>query len=174
MNKIFDSHRERKAGVVLTLGICSFITGYFSLQLTLGNAPIFDPRDILVTCAGALAGPAGGGIAGFLAGAGGPEPSIHVPLYTLGGIFTGLIARYLVAGRKWVPGAVLGLGACYPLAGLLMMVSGYSNKIAALAFQSLIMQFCCILILSILQSLDPLIFSWDGDTGEGSPETGVL
>jgi len=162
---------ERDAGVILSFGISSFVIGYFSLQLSIGSAPVFDPRDILVACAGALAGPVGGGLVGFLAGIGGSEPLVPVLLYTMGGILTGFIARALVAEKKWVPGAALGLGISYPLVGLFMMATGLWDRIAALAFQSLVMLFTCILVLSIIQSLDPHIFSWSDDRGKTSADS---
>ncbi|MDH7509601.1 MAG: LytS/YhcK type 5TM receptor domain-containing protein [Methanolinea sp.] len=158
----------RKAGVILSLWTGSFIAGYFSLQLTVGSAPVFDPRDILVICGGVLAGPVGGGLVGLSAGLAGQEPAVFVPFYTLGGILTGLFAGFLRREKRWIPGAALGLGACYPLAGLLMMGMGLGDRIAALAFQALVMQFTCILVLSIIGSLDPDIFSWDDDP-EKSP-----
>jgi len=159
----------RKAGVILSLGAGSFIAGYFSLQLTIGSAPVFDPRDILVVCGGVLAGPVGGGLVGLSAGIAGQEPPVFVPLYALGGILSGLLAGFLRREKRWMPGAALGLGACYPLAGLLMMGMGLSDRIAALAFQALVMQFTCILVLSIIGSLDPAIFSWE-DEMEKSPK----
>jgi len=71
--EMYDCNRatlERYAGVILSFGISSFAIGYLSLQLTIGSAPVFDPRDILVTCAGVFAGPLGGGLVGLLAGIG--------------------------------------------------------------------------------------------------------
>lgn len=94
---------------------------------------------------------------------------MFVPLYALGGILSGLLAGFLRREKRWMPGAALGLGACYPLAGLLMMGMGLWDRIAALAFQALVMQFTCILVLSIIGSLDPAIFSWE-DEMEKSPK----
>jgi LytS/YehU family sensor histidine kinase len=168
MDETARKRLARKAAVILSLSTGSFITGYFSLQLALGSAPVFDPRDILVICGGVLAGPIGGGLVGISAGVSGQEPSVFVPLYTLGGILTGLYAGYLRQEKKWMPGAVLGLGACYPLAGLLMITTGLWDGIAALAFQALVMQFTCILVLSIIGSLDPDVFTWEDGAG-GSP-----
>lgn len=156
-----------KTGIIFSLSACSFIAGYFSLQLTIGSAPVFDPRDILVVFAGALAGPVGGGLVGIFAGAGGSNPSVYLLLYCLGGTLTGFIARFLQAEKKWIPASVLGLGVCYPLAGLLMIAMGLWDRIAALAFQALIMQFTSILVLSIIGSLYPEIFSWKKDTKKG-------
>jgi len=160
--EMYDCNRatlERYAGVILSFGISSFAIGYLSLQLTIGSAPVFDPRDILVTCAGVFAGPLGGGLVGLLAGIGGSDPLVSVILYTLGGIMTGYIARTFMAEKNWVPGAALGLGISYSLVGLVMIASGSWNRIASLAFQSLIMVFTCIFVLSIIQSLDPHLFS---------------
>ncbi|MDI9632880.1 MAG: hypothetical protein QFX32_02345 [Methanolinea sp.] len=139
--------------VALILGIPAFLCGYFSIGIAIGNATVFDPRDLLVVSAAALAGPAGGGLSGFLAGLGGPDISVMLLFYTIGGTLSGFLARILTGRGEWLGGSALGLGACYPLAGLLAIAKGYWDWIAPLALQSLVMQCVSILVLSIIQSL---------------------
>lgn len=151
----------RKAVVIASLGAAALISGYFGLALSLGTATVMDTRDILVVCAGVLAGPAGGALVGLLAGLPGPDPLSEVLLYMVGGLAVGFIARYCAANREWMPTAALGLGFGYVLSGAILMFTSWYDAVAALAFKSLIMLNICILVLSIIDSLDHRIFSWD-------------
>lgn len=161
-----------KGVVAVTFGLSAFLCGYSSIVFAIGNAPVFDPRDLLVVSAAALAGPAGGGLAGFLAGLGGPDISIMLPLYTLGGILSGSLARFLLARGDWLGGSALGLGACYPIAGLLSVAYGYWDGIVPLAFQSLVMQSASILVLSAIQSFGLDRFTTAGGPGGSSAGSG--
>lgn len=151
----------RKIGVIISLGAAAGISSYFSLALSIGTAPMMDPRDILVVSAGVLAGPVGGALVGLLAGLAGSDPLSEVSLYMVGGIATGLIARYCVANQRWVPTAALGLGCGYLVAGAILMLTSWYGTVAALAFKSLVMLNVCILVLYLIDSLDPRLFRWD-------------
>lgn len=151
----------RKIGVTASLGAAALVSGYFSLALSIGTSPVMDPRDILVVCAGVLAGPAGGALVGLLAGLVGMDPLSEVFLYMVGGLATGIIARYCAKNRMWMPTAALGLGCGYVVAGAVLMFTSWYDAVAALAFRSLIMLNVCILILYIIDSLDPRVFLWD-------------
>ena len=151
----------RRIGVTATLGVAAVISGYFSLALSIGTSPVLDPRDIIVVCAGVLAGPAGGALVGLLAGIVAPDPLSEISLYMVGGLATGVIARHCAKNRLWMPTAVLGLGCGYVAAGAVLMFTSWYDAVAALAFRSLIMLNVCILLLSIIDSLDPMVFLWD-------------
>jgi len=161
----------RKTGVVAALGAAALTSGYFSLALSIGTSPVLDPRDIIVVCAGVLAGPAGGAVVGLLAGIAGPDPLSEVSLYMVGGFVTGIIARYCMKNRVWIPTAALGLGCGYIVAGAVLMLTSWYDAVAALAFRSLIMLNVCILVLYIIDSLDTRVFLWghqyDADDSSG-------
>ena len=151
----------RKSGVVLCLGLAAMLCAYFSLFLFIGSAVVIDPRDIFVVFGGLLAGPAGGAVVGLLAGFAGSDPVVEIPMYIVSGLASGLIGRLCIAHRAWVPSAALGLGCGYILAGAIMMVTSWFWEVAALAFRSLIMINLAILIVFIIDSLDPGIFQWE-------------
>jgi len=151
----------RKIGVVAVLGAAAVISSFFSIVLSIGTSPVMDPRDILVVCAGVLAGPAGGALVGLIAGLVGPDPLSEVTLFMVGGLATGLISRYCMKNRVWIPTAALGLGFGYITAGAVLMITSWYDAVAALAFRSLIMLNVCILVLYIIDSLDPRVFLWE-------------
>ena len=151
----------RKCGVILCLGLAAFLCGFFSLFFLIGTAVVLDPRDILVIFAGVLTGPAGGALVGLLAGFPGSDPLVEIPMYIVSGIAAGFISRYCIDHRVWMPYAALGLGCGYILAGIGLMVTAWYGMVAELAFRSLIMINISILILFIIDSLDPCIFLWE-------------
>lgn len=149
-----------RCAIIVCLAIAALLIGYFSLYLNVGGADIMDPRDIIVVCAGVLTGPAGGAIVGLLAGFPGSDPFVEIPMYMVSGIAVGVLSRYCIAHRVWIPYAALGLGCGYILQGILLMYTSWYGEIATLAFRSLIMLTICILLLYIIDSLDRRIFSW--------------
>ncbi|MCQ8894494.1 MAG: hypothetical protein NQU46_07700 [Methanolinea sp.] len=147
--------------VLAALGGCSAILGYFSIFVSIGSAVVFDPRDILVLLAGVLTGPLGGLVAGLVAGLPGQDRVLLLPLFVVAGLAGGLIARYGGPGQFPLPAAALGLGGGYLCAGAVAMVMGLHGEIASLAFRSLVMQYTCILVLSIIESVGPFRVRWD-------------
>jgi LytS/YehU family sensor histidine kinase len=162
-----------KLALILCLGLMAMICGYFSLFLRIGIAVVVDPRDILVVLAGVVAGPAGGLIAGLFAGLPGADPLVETPMFIVSGLATGMIARYCLANHSWIPSSALGLGCGYVTAGLVLLGLGWYEDLATFAFRSLIMINLCILILIIIDSLDPGIFLWERRIGQADTPTPV-
>lgn len=151
----------RRVAVILILGIAAVISGYFSLFLHIGTAVVVDPRDVLVVFAGVLTGPFGGVLVGVCAGFSGADPVVEIPMFVVSGLVTGLISHYCRTHNFWIPAAALGLGCGYVVAGLILMRLGWYEDLATFAFRSLIMIHLCILILFIIDSLDPGILNWE-------------
>ena len=137
----------RRVAVILILGIAAMISGYFSLFLHIGTAVVVDPRDVLVVFAGVLTGPVGGILVGICAGFPGADPIVEIPMFVVSGLVAGLISHYCRTHNFWIPAAALGLG--------------WYEDLATFAFRSLIMIHVCILILIIIDSLDPGILDWE-------------
>lgn len=151
----------RRYAVILILGLAAILIGYFSLFLHVGTAVVVDPRDILVVFAGILTGPIGGILVGLCAGFPGADPIVEIPMFAVSGLATGLISRYCREHQAWMPSAALGLGCGYVVAGLILMGLGWYEDLATFAFRSLVMIYLCILILIIIDSLDPGILDWE-------------
>lgn len=151
----------RRVAVILILGIAAMISGYFSLFLHIGTAVVVDPRDVLVVFAGVMTGPVGGVLVGVCAGFPGADPVVEIPMFVVSGLVAGLISHYCRAYNFWIPAAALGLGCGYVVAGLILMGLGWYEDLATFAFRSLIMIHLCILILIIIDSLDPGILDWE-------------
>jgi len=150
-----------KLAFILSLGLMAMMCGYFSLFLRIGTAVVVDPRDIFVVLAGVVTGPVGGLIAGFFAGLPGADPLVETPMFVVSGLATGIIARYCLGNHSWIPSSALGLGCGYITAGLVLLGLGWYENLATFAFRSLIMINLCILILIIIDSLDPGILDWE-------------